>query len=177
MALTRLSYKKTWTNEKDFPTYEGSETQVREDMQYHPDAIKTYLNETLLPQLESSEGASHIGDEQRGNLAETLADFANHFAENDEAIRNLAGGETPEAMRAAKVSFTAEGWVEENGKYVLHIIQNQHKRLNDAFGYKLRSEAGSNTWEVLGTDVSYADGDVVLTAENSYNGEIVFFGV
>lgn len=185
MPFSRLNYEKVWTSDKDFPTYEGSETQVRLDMQYHPDAVKKFINEVLLPELEGAGGAALIGDEQKGNLAATLADFVDHFAQNDEAIRNLAGGESPEAVRASKVNFTADGWVEDAdaGIWELRILQSQHKRLNDAFGYKLQSLVGdtyvTNTWEAACTDVGYDPDtqDVVLKAENAYNGAIVFFGV
>lgn len=185
MPFSRLNYEKVWTSDKDFPTYEGSETQVRADMQYHPDAVKRFINEVLLPELEAAAGAAKIGDEQKGNLAATLADFVEHFDQNDEAIRNLAGGESPEAVRASQVPFTVEGWVEDSGTglWELRILQSQHKRLNAAFGYKLQSLVGethvTNTWEVACTDVGYDRDtqDVVLRAENAYNGAITFFGV
>ena len=185
MPFSRLNYGKVWTSDKDFPIYEGSETKVRQDMQYHPDAVKQFINDVLLPELEGTGGAVKIGDEQEGNLAATLAAFVEHFDQNDEAIRNLAAGESPEAVRASQVSFTAEGWAEdtETGLWELRILQSQHKRLNEAFGFKLQSKVGesylTNTWEVACTDVGYDPDtqDVVLTAENAYNGAITFFGV
>ena len=64
MSLPELSYEKVWTSAEDFPTYEGSEEQVRADNQYHPDAIKDYLNNVLLPALSgrgSGDGAVNIG--------------------------------------------------------------------------------------------------------------------
>lgn len=51
MAFTELSYEKVWTSPEDFPTIETSETKVREDMQYHPDAIKDFINGILLPEV------------------------------------------------------------------------------------------------------------------------------
>lgn len=54
MALTLLNFGKVWTDSNDFPTYEGSEEQVRADLQYHPDAIKAFLNETLIPEMEDT---------------------------------------------------------------------------------------------------------------------------
>ena len=185
MAFTRLDYEKLWTNEKDFPTYEGSENKVREDMQYHPDAIRTYLNEVLLKELESSAGAGHIGDGQKGNLADTLVEIFRHFEENDQDIRDLAAGESPEAVRAARVEFDSTGWVLNSGtgRFEMRLIQGQHTRRNDAFGYTLRclsdGEYVANSWAAAGTDVAYAadSGDIILTAENAYDGVIVFFGV
>lgn len=43
-TIGELSFTKDWRNPTDFPTYEGSEDQVRADMQYLPDEIRTYLN-------------------------------------------------------------------------------------------------------------------------------------
>lgn len=51
MAISDLVYQRVWTNREQFPTYEGSEDQVRLDLQYHPDAIKNFINDTLLPAL------------------------------------------------------------------------------------------------------------------------------
>lgn len=185
MAFTRLDFKKLWTNEKDFPTYEGSENQVRQDMQYHPDAIRTYLNETLLKELEGSSGAGHIGDSQKGTLADTLVEIFRHFEQNDQDIRDLASGESPEAVRAARVEFDTTGWVLDSSTHLfeLRLIQSQHTRRNDAFGYTLRCKAAegevANSWAAAGTDVVYdaESGDIILTAENAYAGVIVFFGV
>lgn len=64
MGLPELSYEKVWTSAEDFPTYEGSEEQVRRDYQYHPDAVKDYINEQLIPALQGvgeDVGASCIG--------------------------------------------------------------------------------------------------------------------
>lgn len=51
MAFTELSYEKVWTSPEDFPTIETNETKVREDMQYHPDVIKNFINRILLPEV------------------------------------------------------------------------------------------------------------------------------
>jgi len=44
-----FAYEKEWTDPVAFPTYEGSPEQVRADLQYHPDAVKDYVNTTLIP--------------------------------------------------------------------------------------------------------------------------------
>lgn len=49
MAISELSFAKTWTSPADFPTVEPDEAKVRSDLQYHPDAIKKYLNERVVP--------------------------------------------------------------------------------------------------------------------------------
>lgn len=53
MAVNELSFGKTWESSTDFPTIEPNEAQVRADLQYHPDAIKDYINETLVPAVNS----------------------------------------------------------------------------------------------------------------------------
>ena len=188
MAFTRLAFEKLWTNDRDFPTYEGSENQVRQDMQYHPDAIKTFLNEVLLKALEDPGASQSLGAAVTGisgTLQDVLDAYLEHLGKLDENVRDLAAGESPEAVRAAKVEFTADGWAEDGGSglFELRILQSQHARLNDAFGYDLRSlvegEPVTGTWETVCTRVVYdgESGDAVLTAENPYDGVIVFFGV
>lgn len=59
MAITELSYKRTWTSPADFPTVEPDEAKVRADLQYHPDAIKKYINSTLVPTLNDLTVAKH----------------------------------------------------------------------------------------------------------------------
>lgn len=53
MSLDRLKYTKDWTNPADFPTVETSEDRVRADMQLLYDEIKSFLNEDLIPALET----------------------------------------------------------------------------------------------------------------------------
>lgn len=67
MEIKKLSYEKVWTNPSDFPTYQPDESQVRQDQQYHPDAIKDYINGELVPVLQnlrddSEAEAEHIQD-------------------------------------------------------------------------------------------------------------------
>lgn len=59
MGLGHLSFLRDWTNPADFPTVEPDEATVRADLQYHPDAIKSYINETLIPSHDSLTYAKH----------------------------------------------------------------------------------------------------------------------
>lgn len=90
MSLTRLEYKKTWTSSGDFPTYEDSEQQVREDLQYHPDAIRDYLNGTLLPEVEK----------EQSTAAEGLQKAQETLERQQEQIEELAFGETPTVIKS-----------------------------------------------------------------------------
>ena len=60
MGLSHLSFLRDWKNPADFPTVEPDEATVRADLQYHPDAIKDYINETLIPSHDSLTYAKHI---------------------------------------------------------------------------------------------------------------------
>ena len=59
MGLSHLSFLRDWKNPADFPTVEPDEATVRADLQYHPDAIKKYINETLIPSHDALTSAKH----------------------------------------------------------------------------------------------------------------------
>ena len=59
MGLRRLSFLRDWKNPADFPTVEPDEATVRADLQYHPDAIKDYINGTLIPSHDALTDAKH----------------------------------------------------------------------------------------------------------------------
>lgn len=128
-----------------------------------PNAIKQYINDLLIPGIEA-----------------WFSELDQAKASREELV-DLALGETPEAIRAAKVEFTADDWTlqEDAGHYVLRVPQTQHNRANDAFGYQLRDSCRANSWQVVGTEVAYDEdtADIVLTSANAYDGVIVFFGV
>ena len=189
--METFRYTRTWRSPQDFPTVETSEVQVREDMQYHPDAVKQYINEKLLAQLESvgdeetgaESGAERIGDKFQGTVAKTLTELFERAEANHRDILDLAGGGVPDVVRSSVIEFTEAGWVEIGGAYVLRILAGQHKRPGRGFGYKLQSSTdgvlSTDTWWVLCTDVGYDSetGDIVLTAENPYSGTLTVFGV
>lgn len=47
--VEELRFTKSWRSQEDFPTYEDSEEQVREDLQCLFDEIRDYLNRRMLP--------------------------------------------------------------------------------------------------------------------------------
>lgn len=49
--LTLFNFTKVWTNPDHFPTYEGSESQVRADLQFQPNEAKNYINNYIVPKL------------------------------------------------------------------------------------------------------------------------------
>lgn len=58
MEIQKLQYTKDWKNPTDFPTYEASETRVREDQQLLFDEVRDYLNETLSPAVKEYAAAN-----------------------------------------------------------------------------------------------------------------------
>ena len=185
MAFSRLSYAKVWTNSRDFPSYEGSETQVRADMQYHPDAVKQFINSVLLPELESSKGAGLIGDDRKGTVALTLADIYKVLADHEEDIKDLAGGEAPESIRGVRLTFALTDWAlsDDGSYYKIVFSKDDHKRASNAFGYVLSYLSGGsykkNTWATAGTDVRYSasTNEITLRTAEPYAGAVAFFGV
>lgn len=181
MPFTRLSYSKLWTRDTDFPTYQDSEHQVREDMQYHPSAIRDFINDTFMRELESAEGAAKLGDAQKGNLAATLADIYATLKQLDEDLRTLADGETPGAWRSVVVDFAIEDWVAGEDGYSISIPQATHNRVSAAFGFRVWQTEGNlatNTWATSAVNAVYGtNGVITLSSEEAFSGFIVFFGV
>lgn len=170
MSLKRLEYGKTWRNSGDFPTHEDSEQQVRADLQYHPDAIRDYLNETVAPAVDDLE-------QEQQEMGRTLD-------EHGQAIVDLALGTPPEAVRACRVEFGVEDWTGAEGEGpTLRIGQIAHRRQNGNFGHSLwelvEGESRSGSWNTVGTDVGWdgQTGEVVLRGPCAYAGAIVFYGV
>ena len=52
-SFEKLSFTKDWNNASDFPSYEENETQVRADMQLLHDEVKNFINEKLIPGIET----------------------------------------------------------------------------------------------------------------------------
>ena len=79
MGLSHLSFLRDWKNPADFPTVEPDEATVRADLQYHPDAIKEYINKTLIPSHDSLTDAKHSHDNKTvldGITADDVAKLA-----------------------------------------------------------------------------------------------------
>lgn len=190
MAFKRLKFDRLWTvddetEEKGFRTHQDSETRVREDLQYHPDAILAFLNSVLLPALESKDACESIGVEMEGTTAATLSEALSYivgeFMRVDGRVDDVATGMLPGDMLAKKINFAETAWTPANGVYTLSVDYANHTRVNDTFGYRLWCNTAngpvSDCWAVQGTSVVYINGTVILTAEEPYSGHIVFTGV
>lgn len=185
MALIKLEYGKVWTNDADFPTYQTDETQVRADLQYHPDAVKNYINDKLLKALEAKGAAAELGavaDGQRTSIQIILDRYANELAQLKEDIETVATGGVPSVIQSASVTFSTASWSTVGSDATLTIPKSDHKRDNGNFGYDLYQLVGSvyksGTWGAVATRVTYnANGSITLTADEAYAGKIVFFGM
>lgn len=61
MELKRLEFTRSWEDPADYPTVEVSEVQVRRDIQSLYTEIQAYINEVLVPALESVGGQTAEG--------------------------------------------------------------------------------------------------------------------
>ena len=185
MAFTKLNYGKSWTNQADFPTYQENEEQVRADLQYHPDAVKAFINDTLLKALEAQAAAGNLGAMQDGAAATIQSVLDSHggtLLQLAEDIQTLAAGGVPMVAQSCGVNFTAESWSAAEGGAVLVIPKSDHKRENANFGYSIYQLVDgvykSGTWGAAATRMVYGtDGSITLTADEAYSGRIVFFGL
>ena len=185
MAFQRLSYEKDWTRAEDFPAYQSDETQVRADLQYHPDAVKAFLN-GLLQTLEAKGAAGELGatnaDGVKATIQSVLNGHGDELKELREDIVELAAGGVPAAAQSSAVEFTKESWATVSGTTTLTIPRSDHKRERENFGYNLYQLVDgayrSGTWGTAATRVVYnSGGSITLAADEAYSGKIVFFGL
>lgn len=185
MAFTRLEYEKDWTRAEDFATHENSELQVRADLQYHPNAVRDFIN-AMLSALESEAAAASLGALDKNGASATMQSVLDHHADTLALLRDdmdvLAGGGVPLSAQCAEVKFTKTSWLSMESGVKLTIPQSAHQRNRSSFGfniYQLVDNAyRSGTWGAAATQVAYnADGSITLTADQAYAGKIIFFGL
>lgn len=185
MSFTKLTFGRDWTKETDFPTYQDSEEQVRADLQYHPDAVKSFINDTLLPALEAKSAAAELGAVNGEGAAATvqslLDEHADTLAKLKQDLQTLAGGGVPSVVQSSTVTFSEDSWATVGGAAMLTIPKSDHKRENGSFGYNIYQLVGdvyrSGTWGAMATRVTYSAGSITLTADEAYSGKVVFFGM
>lgn len=184
MAFKRLTFGRDWTKETDFPTYQDSEEQVRADLQYHPNALRDFIN-GLLDELEARTASESVGA-LNGDAVSTVQSVLNAHAEQmkqlADDIRTVSGGGVPSVIKSSTVTFSAESWAVIDNAATLTIPQSDHKRESAGFGYNLYQLVGGvyrgGTWAAAATRVTYnSGGSVTLTADAAYTGKIVFFGM
>lgn len=185
MAFTKLNYGKDWTRAADFPAYESDEAKVRADLQYHPDAVKDYINNTLLNVLASKDAAAELGAAEDGakvTIQSVLDSHRGSLEQLREDIETVAAGGVPTVAQSTAVVFGTDSWVEVGGNATLTIPKSDHKRETENFGYNLYQlmdgSYKSGTWGTAATRVAYrSGGSITLTADEAYSGKVVFFGL
>jgi hypothetical protein len=201
MPFEKLTFGRLWTvddeTEKEgFRTYQDSETKVREDLQYHPNAIRDFLNDVLLPALESEAAAENIGAtiEAPGpesadastvtTVAKALAYIVSEFRRVEADIDSLSTGMLPDSMLAKAITFAETEWdTAEDGTYSFSIKKEDHTRADSTFGYQIWALVGdtyrSDTWYSAGTSVEFQNitGELILKSSAPYSGRITVFGV
>jgi hypothetical protein len=192
MPFEKLNFARLWTvidqtDTTGFRTYQDSETKVREDLQYHPNAIRDFLNDKLLPALESASAAESIGVTMTGSEAQTLAGalayIAGQFVNIYKAIESVTQNKLPDGMAAKEITFPETEWVSKDGGYTISIPKTQHTREDSTFGYRIWALVGdtyrSDTWYSAGTSVEFQNltGELILKSSAPYSGRITVFGV
>lgn len=165
------------------------------------EAIKAYLNETLLPELTAAAdrlteptAAAMLGatmDGARISVQEALDELKTLGVKQGNvpalgaagAVLRKASDETYDMKWSSMVTrydFTADDWTEgEDGEYTITVPAAVHQRLWPDFGCLLRHKVGevykSNTWATLGTQSSWNGGEILLSSGEAYDGCAMFF--
>lgn len=162
------------------------------------EAVKTFLNESLLPQLASNSAAEALGATLNGETmsiqhALDLLQMATLQAGNVPL-----GGSTGDVLQKASdeqfdlewsplctdLTFSASDWTQDTdgSGFTLTFSSTQHQRKGEGFACLLRHRVDgslvSNTWAALGTQCAYnaASGSVTLHAPEAYDGAALFCG-
>ena len=108
LEIAALRFSRDWTDPNDFKTVETSEVKVRADMQYLFNEIKNWLNETLIPAVQSAADGGGTGSlvkrvyiNANGHLIVVKSD------DSEVDLGAYAGGASGEYVTALKVN--AEG--------------------------------------------------------------------
>lgn len=160
------------------------------------EAIKEYLNETLLPELNADAAADSLGAVLNGEkmsvqAALDLLQMASVQSGNvpvgggtGHVLQKRSGGLYDLEWRPliSSVAFTQSDWTAGEAGYTLTLTGPEHQRRNEHFGCALRHRVDgvlrSNTWAVLGTQTVYdgETGTVTLSSGDAYDGVALFYG-
>ncbi len=162
------------------------------------EAVKAYLNDTLLAELTAPTAADALGAVLNGEGV-TVQQALDMLALAGVKSGNVPlGGYEGDLLRKRSdalydlewvqptmftpFTFAASDWVAGEGVYLLTIPQSYHQRAGAHFGCALRhlvdGALRSNTWAVQGTQSAWDPdtADVVLTSPDPYDGAALFYG-
>ena len=202
MSLTKLTKDMGIISKlEDEPNDVGGLTaaQLKAKFDEAGEAVKAYLNETLLAELAAPTAAQALGAALNGESV-TVQQALDMLALAGVKSGNVPlGGYEGDLLRKRSdalydlewvqptmftgFSFAASDWTAgEEGVYLLTVPQNYHQRAGAHFGCALRhlveGVLKSNTWAVLGTQSAWDPdtGDIVLTCPDPYDGVALFYG-
>lgn len=160
------------------------------------EAVKAYLNGTLLPELGSENAADSLGAVLNGERMSVQEALDLLQAASVQAGNVPPGGGAGFVLQKKSdglydlewrpmfttVAFAASDWAAGEDGYTLTFTATEHRRRGGDFGCTLRHRVDgvlrTNTWAVLGTQIVY-DGDtgtVTLTSPDAYDGTALFCG-
>jgi len=173
-----------------------SSAQLKEKFDEAGQAVKEYINESLLPELTASSAAAALGavlDGEETTVQDALDRLEQAVVESGNVP--MGGNEGDVLCKASDglydlewaplftaVSFSVGDWTASGEGYTLIVPQSRHLRRGANFGCILRHAVNgvlqSNTWAALGTATAYdaATGNIVLTAGEAYTGTALFCG-
>lgn len=162
------------------------------------EAVKAYLNDTLLTELEAPAAAAGLGALLDGEQTTVQGALDLLLLAGVKSGNVPVGGGAGEYLRKRSdemydlewgelglfrgVEFTADDWVSGENGVTLTVARADHGRDSGAFGCALRHRVDgvlrADTWAVLGTGSAYdeATGSITLTAAEAYEGTAVFYG-
>lgn len=160
------------------------------------EAVKAFLNDTLLPELGAEDAAGALGAVLNGERmsvqqALDLLQMASIQSGNvpvgggaGDVLQKRSGELYDLEWRPlfTSVAFAASDWAEGEDGYTLTFSRTEHQRRSGEFGCMLRHRVDgvlrSNTWAVLGTQTVYdgAAGTVTLRSGDAYDGTALFYG-
>ena len=160
------------------------------------EAIKEFLNETLLPELSADGAAAGLGavlNGERMSVQQALDLLQTASVRSGNVPVGGGAGEVLQKRSGelydlewrplfTSVAFAASDWVKDGDGYTLTFSAAQHQRRSGRFGCMLRHGVDgvlrSNTWAVLGTQTVYdgAAGTITLSSGDAYDGTALFYG-
>lgn len=199
MALTKLTKDMAIIRKlEDEPNDVGGLTaeELKAKFDEAGEAIKEFLNETLLPELGGDSAAASLGAVLNGEKMSIQEALDLLQADSVQSGNVPMGGNAGDVLQKksgalydlewrplfTSVAFAEADWTQGEEGYTLTIPRAEHQRRSGEFGCALRHKVDgvlkSNTWAVLGTQTVYDDatGDITLIAGEAYDGTALFCG-
>ena len=160
------------------------------------EAIKDFLNDTLLSELGGDSAAASLGAALNGEKMSVQEALDLLQRASIQSGNVPVGGSAGYVLQKksdelydlewrplfTSVAFAETDWMQGEEGYTLTIPRAEHQRRSGEFGCALRHKVDgvlkSNTWAVLGTQTVYDDatGDITLISGDAYDGTALFCG-